>query len=154
MRLGCKVDKLDGLSDLLSGVADQMLTAGVAAARLPVQAAMKETFGSMGGAVVGQTASGRNVYEPAPPGSPPGVRTGYLRRSIQFSEVINYSADIGTNLAYGYFLEYGTDKMRARPWTHRALNKARRPMEQAATAAMERVFYSKAAEIAAKAGGA
>jgi phage gpG-like protein len=149
-----EADKLTGLGAALGGAADEMLKAAVSAARLPLQATIKEVFGSEGGGVIGQTASGRNIYQAAPPGAAPGVRTGDLRRSIQMTEVdANYSARVGTNKEYGEWLEYGTARMAARPWAHKSLRQARSGMERAATRAAEHVWERRAAELVRRAGG-
>ena len=45
---------------------------------------MRRNMGREGGGVVGKGGKGgkRNIYESAPPGAFPGIRTGQLRRSI------------------------------------------------------------------------
>lgn len=58
------------------------------------------------------------------PGQPPHRQTGTLVNSIATDEevrvvqgLVNYAvARVGTNLDYGRYLEFGTAKMKARPW--------------------------------------
>lgn len=91
---------------------------------------MARNFGSEGGGVVGKTATGRNVYKAAPPGKFPGIRTGNLRNSIAYqaatpAEMIAYAGCAPGQIdRYGYWLEYGTSKMAARPWAKRSLYKS------------------------------
>jgi len=55
------------------------------------------------------------------PGEPPRVDSGRLRDSI-FARVSadGFSAEVGTGLDYGAQLEFGTQRMAARPWLHPA----------------------------------
>ena len=60
---------------------------------------------------------------PSPPGSPPGVRTGDLRRNwtmIMDSSVIG----ITSKMNYAGYLENGTSKMAARPFRQRIIDAA------------------------------
>jgi len=57
-------------------------------------------------------------------GYPPNSDTGMLVKSIQFD--VNYekiTAQIGTNLNYGLWLEFGTKDMGERPWLRPAFLK-------------------------------
>lgn len=61
------------------------------------------------------------------PGDPPNTDTGRLVQSIQFEFVEKTGKQtgiVGTNLRYGAWLEFGTEKMAARPWLAPALSKA------------------------------
>lgn len=58
-----------------------------------------------------------NDQQPAPPGEPPGVDTGNLKNSIKAepgNEPLTWVIHDGVE--YGIWLEYGTEKMAARPW--------------------------------------
>lgn len=65
---------------------------------------------------------------PSAPGQPPGKVTGNLGRSVQTdrsrveSDLI---ARVGTNLTYGFWQEYGTRLMAARPWLRPTLQRFR-----------------------------
>jgi len=71
----------------------------------------------------------------SPPGSPPYVQTGTLRRSIRFVKPKPLTRFVGSTLkpvagsdhSYAYYLEMGTTKMAARPYLRPALirNKAK-----------------------------
>jgi len=66
---------------------------------------------------------------PAPPGEPPHVDTGRLRRSITHEiEVTDKGVigRIGTNVDYGRYLELGTSRMKARPFLRPGLEKNKR----------------------------
>lgn len=56
-------------------------------------------------------------------GEAPAVQTGLLRASIHWLKPRPFMRLIGTNLAYGYFLEVGTSKMAARPYLRPAFKK-------------------------------
>jgi len=67
-----------------------------------------------------QIAANWSAHSPAAAGSPPAVASGDLAASIQVS-----AARVGTNLAYGHLLEFGTLKMAARPWLRPAVEQVR-----------------------------
>jgi len=51
------------------------------------------------------------------PGDPPNTDTGRLAQSIKFDFQKNgLVGRVGTNLKYGKWLEFGTEKIAARPW--------------------------------------
>lgn len=60
-------------------------------------------------------AAAGDVQRASKPGEPPHRRTGTLRNSIGY-EIQGLLARVGTWLKYGYWLEWGTVKMEARPW--------------------------------------
>jgi hypothetical protein len=74
---------------------------------------------------------GRNVYYAAPPGAYPGVRTGLLRRSINFGRTSDSRTPglqmmrVGTRVAYGRYLDRGTSRMAARPWAMKSVGLSR-----------------------------
>ena len=67
-------------------------------------------------------------HSPSNAGDYPAIDTGTLRRSISFSIEENGGQVIGKvgstikNPAYPLFLEYGTSKMKPRPWLRPSLN--------------------------------
>lgn len=61
---------------------------------------------------------GSVTHQASAPGQPPAPDTGTLRASVHtdLSEIAGLVARVGTNKAYGYWLEVGTSRMAARPW--------------------------------------
>ena len=57
------------------------------------------------------------------PREAPAVQTGRLRASIHWLKPRPFMRLIGTNLAYGFFLEVGTSKMAARPYLRPAFKR-------------------------------
>jgi HK97 gp10 family phage protein len=60
------------------------------------------------------------------PGNPPNTDTGRLVSSIKFDVKTDSEGTVGvvgTNLFYGPMLEFGTSKMKARPWLGPAFNR-------------------------------
>lgn len=56
-------------------------------------------------------------YPPASnPGEPPHRRTGKLQSLIDIGEIRNFSVKFGSYASYSAALEYGTSKMRPRPF--------------------------------------
>lgn len=61
--------------------------------------------------------SGKRVALVSPAGQPPNSDTGSLARSIQIKiEDDGFKGSVGTELKYGFWLEFGTNKMAARPY--------------------------------------
>lgn len=99
------------------------LLAGVA-----LQKEMKATFTNAG-------------PSPSAPGNPPAVDTGNLRRSIQVKQdTANGDVQVGSNIDYARYLEYGTSKMAARPWLNRSYNNAKTEMSRMAKFALEKTY--------------
>lgn len=64
----------------------------------------------------------KRVVNVSAPGDPPNTDTGRLVQSIQMNFLDGgMTGQVGTNLKYGAYLEFGTTKMRARPWLAPAL---------------------------------
>lgn len=60
---------------------------------------------------------------PSNPGEPPKQLTSQLIRSISHeTDKQELTARVGTNLDYGFFLEFGTTDMEARPYLRPAFN--------------------------------
>lgn len=65
------------------------------------------------------------LHRASAPGRPPAVDTGRLRASYTWRLGVDARGDfveVGTNVIYAPFLEYGTRKMRARPHLRPAIN--------------------------------
>ena len=65
------------------------------------------------------------------PGEPPKTDTGRLVSNI-FSILASdrQSVEVGTDINYGRFLEFGTSKMAARPWLHPTYQKIKPRIEE------------------------
>ena len=67
----------------------------------------------------------------AKPGKAPNTDTGRLVQSIAFEfEDGGMKGLVGTNLRYGKHLEFGTNKMAARPWLKPAVRANRKKIEK------------------------
>lgn len=69
---------------------------------------------------------------PSAPGESPHKRTGTLGRSMQvdLSRIKNLVVRVGSHLKYSRYLEFGTSKMRARPWLRPAVHQNRRRLSR------------------------
>jgi hypothetical protein len=112
--------------EYLAGV-EACLKAGITWGAAVLQQQMKYNFGSQGGGVIGVSRTGRNIYEAAPEGAFPGIRSARLWRSISIQWLEprgggtnRMTARVGTNVLYGRYLEEGTRRMPARPWAWRS----------------------------------
>lgn len=79
-------------------------------------------------------AYGKKKHHPSVPGEAPAIDTGTLLRSVVHSvdaEVKKATGYVGTKLKYGAYLEFGTSKMRPRPWLSTALIKCSSFMAEA-----------------------
>ena len=67
-------------------------------------------------------------HHPSVEGNPPAVDTGTLRRSITYrvdeNEKAGYVGSTIKNPPYGAYLEFGTSRMKPRPWLRPALEKS------------------------------
>lgn len=52
---------------------------------------------------------------PSSPFNPPHMRTGQLQESYDILEIGDYYVDVGTDLEYAFYLEFGTGTMQPRP---------------------------------------
>jgi HK97 gp10 family phage protein len=72
----------------------------------------------------------RNVLA-SHPGEPPNTDTGRLAQSIKFDFKNGGTIGrVGTNLAYGRYLEFGTRRISARPWLSAAVTEASKEIGQ------------------------
>lgn len=67
----------------------------------------------------------RRTHRASAPGQPPMSDTGRLASSIVFDQEGDLTASVGSSLVYALYLEYGTRKMRARPFFRPAVEEMR-----------------------------
>lgn len=84
--------------------------------------------------------SGKNgtiEHHPSIPGSAPAVDTGTLRMSVTHSvenedgHAVGYVGSLLNNPPYGAYLEFGTSRMKPRPWLSTSVIKCRSFIEEA-----------------------
>lgn len=93
--------------------------------------------GISGGAKTGRTYRRGNVTHIASaPGQYPASDTGRLAGSIK-AIISGTTAIVGTNVAYGQMLEFGTSRMAARPWLLPSFKAASIGLEKGLKAAIE-----------------
>jgi HK97 gp10 family phage protein len=90
------------------------------------------------GQAVRRLKSGRlKGLDPSHPGEPPKVLYGRLRQSIAHvvaRQGADVAARIGSNVVYAPFLEYGTNRMAARPFLRPSLEENRDEIRRILTA--------------------
>lgn len=127
MKFGAAISRVDKLTKKLSGgkiIEDAMILSLKKSVLLVHATAIKGIQKASIGERVTRYNPKRNVYS-SKPGDPPNTDTGRLIQSIQFEfEEGGRIGYVGTNLKYGPYLEFGTERMAARPWLAPALQKA------------------------------
>ena len=88
---------------------------------------------------------GKKGHHPSLPGNPPAVDTGTLRRSVTYqvdeNELVGY---VGSNLKdppYGAYLEFGTSRMKPRPWLKPATEKSMEKIKEIMAGAVKVGIY-------------
>lgn len=94
---------------------ERLLDRAINATALDVDRTVKKKIqrGPKTGEVYNKTRPNR-VHRASAPGQPPATDTGRLVSSIYYRRG-KMSATVGSSLAYAYYLEFGTMKMRPRP---------------------------------------
>jgi len=123
------------------------IAAGLERSAAHAQRKMRINMGSEGGGVKRKTKKGRNVYFASPAGRFPGVRSGFLRRSIVWwrptSEATNTLAPfirVGVPSTafhnarsvgfYAGILERSKNPKMRRPWAMRTIREEKGPMSR------------------------
>lgn len=116
--------KVTGMSDLrrrLRGLPKRLrepITEGIEQSALKLEVAAERLIqhGGRSGTIRKVTKGGKR-HQASAPGEPPKSDTGRLVGSIRHQIARDgLSAVVGTNLKYGRHLEFGTKRMKARPW--------------------------------------
>lgn len=92
------------------------------------------------GPASGRTYTRGNVtHRASAAGEYPMSDTGRLASNVEFTVAskANPQAEVGTNIMYGPFLEFGTSKMAARPWLMPSFIKAAKGIETELKAKLE-----------------
>lgn len=105
-------------------------TQRIIARRVGVQATAKQirNLTSRAGA---RNLGEMGIHRASAPGDPPTVRTGTLRRSIQVArptpnrQATRVGWKIGVNVKYAGWLEFGTERMQARPFVRPVMKRMR-----------------------------
>lgn len=102
--------------DMRSGIGQAL---GASVVQLDAYAKQQIQGGGRSGRVYRR---GRVTHQASAPGEYPKTDTGQLVASLFFRVGSDkLSAFFGTKLAYGKYLEFGTSRMKARPWLRRTL---------------------------------
>ena len=91
---------------------------------------------------------GKKGHHPSLPGNPPAVDTGTLRRSVTYqvdeNELVGYVGSNLKNPPYGLYLEkaeYGTSRMKPRPWLKPATEKSMEKIKEIMAGAVKVGIY-------------
>jgi HK97 gp10 family phage protein len=136
--------EMDGISALsrqlaeLAGDADAVMTEVVT--NLAVDTQREAVQGIQRGPATG--AVRRDGSRASAPGEYPMSDTGRLANNVvaNLPTSGNISAEVGTNIQYGRYLEFGTSRMAARPWLLPSFNKAKAGVEGKLKRAIERAL--------------
>jgi hypothetical protein len=112
--------RISNTKGLLTKIRTQIRN-NVGAAAVHMQREFKIAVNNKGSGRIYITKKGRKkakAHQASAPGDPPAKELGDLGRSIQVdrTEIQSLKARVGTPFEYGFFLEYGTSRMAARPW--------------------------------------
>jgi HK97 gp10 family phage protein len=81
----------------------------------------------------------RSQNEASEPGEPPRVQTGRLRSSITHRMESETEALVGTNVEYGFWLEFGTSRMPKHPFLIPAFDESKEKIKEWIQQAMVKV---------------
>ena len=128
---------LEGLNGLLSQL-QQLGAAGDEIIEETIFDVATETQALAVAGIMGSPKSGRTYKKTNPnrthtasaPGQYPATDTGRLASSVKMVMQGPMAYVVGTNVAYGPMLEFGTAKMAARPWLLPSFERAKVGIEQ------------------------
>ena len=140
-----KVDiKIDGMDDLfadlkrLGAISEDAVVDTIN--DLAMDTHSNAVQGIQRGPASGRTYTRGNVtHRASAAGEYPMSDTGRLASNVEFTVAskANPQAEVGTNIIYGPFLEFGTSKMAARPWLMPSFIKAAKGIETELKAKLE-----------------
>jgi HK97 gp10 family phage protein len=125
--MATRIQGLDRLNAKLRALPNQVaqpVRNAIATAALTVQTEAQNSVRQPGRGRVYKRGS--RTHQASAPGDPPASDTGRLLGSIETTLLDNgFAAEVGTGVAYGRHLEFGTSKIAPRPWLFPALEKHR-----------------------------
>lgn len=138
MRLQVEIDGISQLSRQLAdlvGDAEAVMTETIT--RVVMDTRTNAVQGIQRGPATG--AVRRNGSRASAPGQFPMSDTGRLANSIDFNlpTAGRLTGEVGTNVIYGRYLEFGTSRMAARPWLLPSFEKAKVGVEARLKKAIE-----------------
>lgn len=138
MRLQVEIDGISQLSRQLAdlvGDAEAVMTETIT--RIVMDTRTNAVQGIQRGPATG--AVRRNGSRASAPGQFPMSDTGRLANSIDFNlpTAGRLTGEVGTNVIYGRYLEFGTSRMAARPWLLPSFEKAKVGVEARLKKAIE-----------------
>lgn len=141
MRINIEMDGIAALSRQLAelaGDADAVMTEVVT--NLAVDTQREAVQGIQRGPATGAVRP--DGSRASAPGEYPMSDTGRLANNVvaNLPTSGNISAEVGTNVQYGRYLEFGTSRMAARPWLLPSFNKAKAGVEGKLKRAIERAL--------------
>lgn len=125
------MDKLEkNFARLSKKYGEEVAKATVTGAQLVRSSAVKSIQATSSGAPVTRYRNGGGSYShtASKPGDAPNTDTGALVKSVQV-DVRREGVYVGSSLKYAPMLEFGTSKMRERPWLNPALEGNRRQIQ-------------------------
>lgn len=141
MRINIEIDGISALSRQLAelaGDADAVMTEVVT--NLAIDTQREAVQGIQRGPATGAVRP--DGSRASAPGEYPMSDTGRLANSVvaNLPTSGNISTEVGTNVQYGRYLEFGTTRMAARPWLLPSFNKAKAGVEAKLKRAIERAL--------------
>lgn len=119
------------LAKLQRGVSAGIMEA-LSAAAIVFESQAKVVLSEPGrGRLYVKTEPQRRVHRASAPGQPPAVDTGKLRQSVSHRPAGARAVEVGTPLQYGEDLEFGTSKVKPRPWLSVAIVQGRHEAQRA-----------------------
>lgn len=127
----------------LDGDASEGLKRAALAGGMVIQAGMKRRI-TQGGKTGQLYSRGRKMHQASAPGEAPASDTGALANSI-ITQISQSTADYaesetGPTMEYGGMLEYGTSRVKARPYGRPTLDEDADKIQAAMEAALERAL--------------
>lgn len=130
--------ELDGMAQLLGQLkalgadAEDVVMETITDLVMDTQAFAIQGIQGGGGGRVYEKYSPRRTHRASAPGAYPATDTGRLASSVRviMPTAASLSGEVGTEVKYGAWLEFGTSRMAARPWLLPSFEKAKIGIEK------------------------